>query len=235
MKPRKSLYHRHRFPQDIIRHPVWLYYRFCLSYRDVDDLLAERGIKVSYETVRRWCIRFGTVYAKKLRKRSGPGGDQWFVDEVYIRIGGQQHYLYRAVDRDGHILDILVQKRRNKEAAARYFRRLLKQQCQAPRRLVTDKLRSYAPAHRQVMPNTVHDTSQYANNRAELSHEPTRQRERTMRRFKSMGQAQRFLAVHGAMKNLFAIPRHLLRAKNHRLFRTEAFVPAGDVRLKEMH
>ena len=179
MKLRKSLYHRHRFPQDIIRHAVWLYYRFCLSYRDVEDLLAERGIKVSYETVRRWCIRFGPVYANRLRKRSGPGGDQWFVDEVFIRIDGQQHYLFRAVDQDGQVLDVLVQKRRNKAAAARFFRRLLKQQCQAPRRLVTDKLRSYAPAHREVMPNTIHDTSQYANNRAELSHEPTRQRERT--------------------------------------------------------
>ena len=150
MKLRKSLYHRHRFPQDIIRHAVWLYYRFCLSYRDVEDLLAERGIKVSYETVRRWCIRFGPVYANRLRKRSGPGGDQWFVDEVFIRIDGQQHYLFRAVDQDGQVLDVLVQKRRNKAAAARFFRRLLKQQCQAPRRLVTDKLRSYAPAHREV-------------------------------------------------------------------------------------
>ncbi len=223
MKSRKFLYHRHRFPQDIIRQAVWLYYRFCLSYRDVEDLLAQRGVKVSYETVRRWCIRFGPVYANRLRKRSGPSGDQWFVDEVFIRIDGQQHYLYRAVDQDGQVLDILVQKRRNKKAAARFFRRLVKQQGQTPRRLVTDKLRSYAPAHREVMPNTIHDTSQYANNRAELSHEPTRQRERRMRRFKSMGQAQRFLAVHGAMQNLFAISRHLMRAKNYRLFRAEAF------------
>ena len=222
MKPRKSLYHRHRFPQDIICHAVWLYFRFCLSYRDVEDLLAERGIKVSYETVRRWCIRFGPVYANRLRKRSGPGGDRWFVDEVFIRIDGRQHYLFRAVDQDGQVLDVLVQKRRNKAAAVRFFRRLLKQECQAPRRLVTDKLRSYSAAHREVMPNTIHDTSQYANNRAELSHEPTRQRERTMRRFKSMGQAQRFLTVHGTMKNLFAIPRHLMRAKHYRLFRTEA-------------
>ena len=213
MDPRKSLYHRHRFPQNIIRHAVWLYYRFCLSYRDVEDLLAERGIKVSYETIRRWCIRCGPVYANRLRKRSGPGGDQWFVDEVFIRIDGRQRYLFRAVDQDGQILDILVQKRRNKEAATRFFRRLLKQQCQAPRRLVTDKPGSYAPANCEVMPNTIHDTSQYANNRAELSYEPTRQRERTMRRFKSMGQAQRFLTVHGGMKNLFAIPRHRLRAK----------------------
>ena len=213
MDPRNSLYHRHRFPKDIIRHAVGLYFRFCLSYRDVEDLLAERGIKVPHETVRRWCIRFGPVYANRLSKRSGPGGDQWFVDEVLIRVDGLQHYLFRAVDQDGQSLDILVQKRRNKEATARFFRRLLKQQCQAPRQLVTDKLRSCAPAHREVMPNTIHDTSQYANNRAELSHEPTRQRARTMRRFKSMGQAQRFLTVHGAMKNLFAIPRHLLRAK----------------------
>ena len=223
MKPRKTLYHRHRFPQDIIRHAVWLYYRFCLSYRDVENLLAERGIKVSYETVRRWCIRFGPVYANRLRNRSGSGGDRWFVDEVFIRIDGRQHYLFRAVDRDGQVLDVLVRKRRNKAAAARFFRRLLKQQCRAPRRLVTDKLRSYAAAHREVMPNTLHDTSQYANNRAELSHEPTRQRERTMRGFKSMGQAQRFLAVHGTMRNLFAIPRHLMRAKHYRLLRTEAF------------
>ena len=200
MKPRKSLYHRHRFPQDIIRHAVWLYYRFCLSYRDVKDLLAERGIKVSYATVARWYIRFGPVYANRLGKRSAPGGDQWFVDEVFIRIDGQQHYLFRAVDQDGQALDVLVQKRRNKAAAARFFGRLLKQQCRAPRRLVTDKLRSYAAAHREVMPNTIHDTNQHANNRAELSHEPTRQRERTMRGFKSMGQAQRFLAVHGTMK-----------------------------------
>ena len=223
MKSSKPLYHRHRFPSEIIRHAVWLYYRFSLSYRDVEDLLAERGINVSYETIRRWCSRFGPVYANRLRKRSGPGGDQWFVDEVFIRIDGLQRYLYRAVDQDGQVLDILVQTRRNTRAAARFFRRLLKQQGQAPRRLMTDKLRSYAPAHRELMPDSIHDTTQYANNRAELSHEPTRERERRMRRFKSIGQAQRFLAVHGVMRNLFAIPRHLLRAKNYRLFRTEAF------------
>ena len=217
------MYHPHRFPQDIIRHAVWLYFRFRLSYRDIEDLLAERGIKVSYETVRRWCIRFGPVYANRLRKRSGPGGDRWFVHEVFVRIDGRQHYLFRAVDQDGQILDVLVQKRRNKVAAVRFFRRLLKQQCRAPRPLFTDKLRSHAAAHREVMPDTLHDTSQYANNRAELSHEPTRQRERTMRGFKSMGQSQQFLAVHGTMRNLFAIPRQLMRAKHCRLLRTEAF------------
>ena len=223
MKSRKSLYRRHRFPREIIRYAVWLYYRFCLSYRDVEDLLAQRGINVSYETIRRWCIRFGPAYANRLRKRSAPGGDQWFVDEVFVRIDGQQRYLYRAVDQDGQVLDILLQTRRNAKAAARFFRRLLKQQSQVPRRLVTDKLRSYCPAHRAVMPDTLHDTRQYANNRAELSHEPTRQRERRMRRFKSIGQAQRFLSVHGTMQNLFAIPRHLLRAKHYRQFRAGAF------------
>ena len=223
MNSRKSLYHRHRFPSEIIRHSVWLYYRFSLSYRDFEDLLAERGVNVSYETIRRWCSRFGPIYANRLRKRSGPGGDQWFVDEVFIRIDGQQRYLYRAVDQDSQVLDTLVQTRRNTSAAARFFRRLLKRQSQAPRRLMTDKLRSYAPAHRELMPNTIHDTSQYANNRAELSHEPTRERERRMRGFKSIGQAQQFLAVHAAMRNLFAIPRHLMRAKNYRLFRAGAF------------
>lgn len=223
MKSRKSLYRRHRFSSEIIRHAVWLYYRFCLSYRDVEDLLAERGIYVSYETVRRWCIRFGPVYANRLRKHSGPGGDQWFVDEVFVWIDGQQRYLYRAVDQDGQVLDILVQTRRNSKAATRFFRRLLKQQCQAPRRLITDKLRSYGPAHREEMPGTVHDTRQYANNRAEVSHEPTRQRERRMRRFKSIGHAQLFLSVHGTMQNLFAIPRHLLRAEYYRTFRTRAY------------
>ena len=164
-----------------------------------------------------------SAYANRLRKRSAPGGDQWFVDEVFIRVDGQQRYLYRAVDQDGQVLDILVQTRRNTKAAARFFRRLLKQQGQAPRRLVTNKLRRYRPAHRDVMPDTVHDTNQYANNRAELSHEPTRQRERRMRRFKSIGHAQLFLSVHDTMQNLFAISRHLLRAKHYRTFRAGAF------------
>ena len=119
MKTRKPLYHRHRFPQEVIRHTVWLYYRFCLSYRDVEDLLAERGVAVAYETIRRWRLRFGPVYANRLRKQSGPGGDQWFVDEVFVRINGQQRYLYRAVDQDGQVLDVLVQSRRNTKAATR--------------------------------------------------------------------------------------------------------------------
>ena len=189
MKSRKSLYHRHRFPQEIIRHAVWLYYRFCLSYRDVEDLLSERGIKVSYETIGRWCTRFGPPYAKRLRKQSGYTGDERFVDEVFVGIDGELRYLSRAVDQDRQVLDILVQTRRNTKAAARFFRRPLEQQGHAPRRLMTDKPRCYAPAHREVMPGTLHDTRQYANNRPELSHEPTRQREHRMRRFKSIGLA----------------------------------------------
>jgi len=174
--------------------------------------------------MRRWCIRFGPAYTNRLRKRSSPGGDQWFVDEVFVRIDGKLRYLYRAVDQDGQVLKILVQTRQNKSAAARFFRRLLKQQGQVPRRLITDKQPSYRPAHCEVMPDTIHDTSQYADNRAEVSHEPPRQRERRMRRFKSIGHAQRFLAVHGALQNLFVVPRHLMRAKHYRTFRTRAFI-----------
>ena len=222
MNCRKSLYHRHQFPRDIIRRAAWLYDRTCLSYQDLEDLRAERGIRVSYDTVRRWCIQSGPLYANRLRKRSGPGGDQCFVDDVLVRIDGQLHYLLRAVDQKGQFLDVLLRKRRNKAAAARFFRKLHKQQCGAPPWLVTDKLRSYAAAHLEVMPNRFHDTSQYAHNRIELSHEHTRPRERTMRGFKTMGQAQRFLTVYGTMNHLLAIPRHQMRARHHRLLRTEA-------------
>jgi len=146
MNSRKPLYHRHRYPQDNFRHTVWLYYRFCLSYRDVEDLLAERGIAVLYETVRRWCLRFGPVYANRLCKRSGPGGDQWFVDEVFVRIDGQLRYLYRAVDQDGQVLDVLVQTRRNTKAAVRFFRRLLKrQECGHSARVTNEVAKAVRP------------------------------------------------------------------------------------------
>jgi len=146
------------------------------------------------------------------------------VDEVFVRIRGKQHYLYRAVDQDGDVIDILVQKRRDTSAAVRFFRKLMRGQGGGPRRLVTDELKSYLAAHRRIMPDVVHVTEQYANNRAEVSHESTRQRERLMRRFKSMSQAQRFLSVYGAVQNLFRLGRHLLRARNYRLFRMRAFV-----------
>jgi putative transposase len=138
-------------------------------------------------------VPLGPAYTNRLRKRSAPGGDQWFVDEVFVRVIGHLRYLYRAVDQDGQVLDVLLQTRRNAKAATRFFRKLLKRQGQAPRRLVTDKLRSYRPAQRDVIPNTLHDTNQYANNRAECPHERTRERERRMRRFKSIRHAQLFL------------------------------------------
>ncbi len=217
-------YRGYRFPPEIISHAIWLYHRFCLSFRDVEDLLAERGIIVSYETIRQWCQKFGPEYARRLKRRQGRLGDTWHWDELFVTIHGPRRYLWRAVDQDGDVIDILVQPRRDRHAAERFFRKLLKGQGREPRRLVTDRLRSYAAAHRTIMPSVAHDTSQYANNRAEVSHEPTRQRERGMRRFKSMAQAQRFLSVHGITQNLFRVGRHMLRAANSRMLRARAFV-----------
>ena len=150
-------------------------------------------------------------------------GDTWFLDEVFVKFRGELHYLWRAVDQDGDTIDILVQKRRNKKAAIRFYRKLSKGQSFSPRRVTTDKLKSYSVAHREVMPSVRHSTEQYENNRAELTHEPTRQRERQMRRFKSAGQAQQFLAVHGVVGNLFRLGRHLIRAAHYREFRSRAF------------
>ena len=176
---------RYRFPPDVIAHAVWLYFRFSLSFRDVEDLLAQRGITVTYETVRRWCRSFGSAYARRLRQQRGRLGDTWHLDELFVTLNGRQQYLWRAVDEDGDVLVILVQSRRNRRAAVRFFRKLLKRQGSLPRRLITDKLRSYPAAHRLVMPSVPHCTDRYANNLAEVSHQPTRQRERQMRRFKS--------------------------------------------------
>ena len=174
MRSQSASYHGYRFPPDIISHAVWLYHRFCLSFRDAEDLLAQRGVTVTYETIRQWCQRFGPVYARRLRRRRGRMGDTWHLDEVFVTIQGRQQYLWRAVDEDGDVLDILVQSHRNRRAAVRFFRKLLKTQGRIPRRLITDQLRSYAAACRTVMPSVVHVTDQYANNRAEVSHQPTR-------------------------------------------------------------
>jgi putative transposase len=223
MNDKTPSYRGYRFPPEIISHAVWLYYRFCLSFRDVEDLLAQRGIIVSYETIRQWSRKFGAEYARRLKRREGRLGDTWHLDEVFVTIQGQRQYLWRAVDQDGDVIDILVQPRRDRRAAERFFRKLLKGQGSEPRRLVTDKLRSYSAAHRTVMPSVVHDTGCYANNRAEVSHQPTRQRERQMRRFKSAAQAQRFLSAHGVVQNLFRVGRHLVSSANHRLLRDRAF------------
>ena len=216
-------YRGHRFPVEIIAHSVWLYHRFGLSFRDVEDLLASRGVIVTHETVRQWCRKFGGHYARRLRKKAGRLGDIWFLDEVFVKIRGERHYLWRAVDQDGDTIDILVQRRRNRRAAKRFFRMLLKGQRSAPMRLVTDKLGSYRAAHRELMPSVPHETRRYANNRAEVSHQPTRQRERQMRRFKSVAHAQRFLPVQSAVLNLFRLSRHRLRSVHHRILRQRAF------------
>ena len=223
MTSQSPSYRGYRFPPEIISHAVWLYHRFCLSLRDVEDLLAERGITVSYETIRQWCQTFGLDYARQLRRRRGQLGDTWYLDEVFVTIHGRRQHLWRAVDQDGDLLDILVQSRRDRRAAVRFLRQVLKGQGRSPRRLVTDKLRSYSAAHRTVMPSVMHSTRQYENNRAEVSHQPTRQRERQMRRFKSSAHAQRFLSVHGLVQHLFRVGRHLLRAVHHRALRTRSF------------
>ena len=217
-------YRGYRFPPAIISHAVWLYFRFGLSFRDVEDLLSERGVTVTHEAIRQWCLTFGLDYARRLRRRRGRMGDTWYLDEAFVKIQGRQQYLWRAVDEDGDVIDILVQSRRNRRAAERFFRKLLKGQGREPRRLITDKLGSYKAAHRATMPSGIHITRQYENNRAELSHQPTRQRERQMRRFKSAAHLQRFASVHGIVQNLFRVGRHLLRAVHHRLLRTKAFV-----------
>ena len=218
-----SLYKRHRFPPEIIQHAVWLYHRFNLSARDIEDLLTERGITVTYESIRLWCIKFGPKYARRLRRKHRGYGDTFFIDEVFVKINGRHQYLWRAVDQDGEVVDVFLQSRRNVKAAKRFFKRLLNVHGIEPRKIVTDKLGSYGVAHRELIPNTIHDTSRYANNRAELSHQPTRVRERGMRRFKSLRQAQRFLGVHSAVYNLFNLGRHLISAKHYRMFRQRAF------------
>jgi len=218
-----SRYKRYRFPSEIIQYAVWLYHQFNLSHRDIEDLLAERGIRVSYESVRLWCNKFGPKYAKRLKRRHQGYGDTFYVDEVFVKIGREQQYLWRAVDQDGEVVDVFLQARRDGAAAKRFFRRLLKSHRGTPRKIVTDKLRSYGVAHRELIPEALHDTNQYANNRAEQSHEPTRVRERDMRRFKSPRQAQRFLTVHAAVHNLFNLGRHLISAWHYRLLRMRAF------------
>ncbi len=213
----------YRFPAEIISHAVWLYHVFSLSLRDVELILAERGVRVTHESVRRWCLRFGAGFARKLRRRRPKPGDTWHLDEVFLRINGVLHYLWRAVDQDGVVLDILVQGRRNATAAKRFFKRLLAGLRYKPKRIVTDGLRSYGVARRAILSEVRHRTSRYLNNRAENSHRPTRRRERQMQRFKSPGQAQRFLSCHAMIYGHFRPRRHLMTAARYRRARAEAF------------
>ena len=229
-KTRHPRYARHRFPAEVISHAVWSYFRFPLSLRMIEEMLAARGILASHETVRQWALKFGQSFANQIRRRLPASGDKWHLDEVAISIAGKKHWLWRAVP----VLDILVQGRRNAKAAKRLLRKLLKKQGTAPRVMITDKLASYAAAKRMVMPGIEHRQHRGLNNRAENSHQPTRRRERIMQRFKSAGQAKRFLSVHDQVANLFRRPADITAAA-HRASRTQAFrvwaevtgVPAG--------
>ncbi len=206
----------HRFPAQIISHCVWLYVRFPLSFRDVEEMMLARGVMVTHETIRQWCHKFGQTFANGLRRRRPRPGDKCHLDEVFLTINGRRHYPWRAVDQDGNVLDILVQSRRNAKAAKRFFHKLLKGLSYVPRVLITDKLASYGVAQRELLPGAEHRRSRYLNNRAEDSHQPTRQRERAMKRFKSPGHAQRFLSAFSGIAPHCRPCRHRLSAIQYR-------------------
>jgi putative transposase len=216
-------YAGYRFPPDVISYAVWLYYRFPLSLRMVEELLAARGIELTYETVRRWAVKFGLGIARRIRSTALARGDKWHLDEVVVTINGKNHWLWRAVDQHGAVLDGLVQSRRDRHAARRLMRKLLRKHGRAPRVLVTDKLRSYAAANRDLGINVEHRQHKGLNNRAENSHQPTRVREKVMRRFKSARHLQRFASVHDQVANLFSHCRYHTDAKEKRALRIQAF------------
>lgn len=217
------LYRGHPYPVEVISHCVWLYFRFPLSFREVEELMLERGVIVSYKTIRRWCMKFGQQYANSLRRRRPRPGDKWHLDEVFIKINGEQKYLWRAVDQDGTVLDILVQNQRDKAAVRRFFHRLLKTAGAVPRVVVTDKLCSYGAARREVMDSVEHRSHKGLNNRAENSHQPTRQRKRAMKGFRSTGAAQRFLSAFSGISPHFRPHWHLMTAPNYRAETTVRF------------
>ena len=218
----KISYSGYRSSREIIHQAIWFYLRFTLSLRDVEDLLAERGIAVSYETIRRWVNHFGPLVAADLRRRRPRPYGTWHLDEVFLRINGRMVYLWRAVDAEGEVLDVLVQAKRNKHAALKLMRKLLKKYGFVPVRLITDDLRSYGAAARDLGISDRHERGRWRNNRAENSHQPTRRRERKMQGFKSRGSAQRFLSTHAAVYKTFNVQRHLTSAQTHRGFRAAA-------------
>jgi putative transposase len=223
MPSEPTTYPGYRFPAAVIQHAVWLYHLFSLSLRDIELILSERGVVVSYESIRRWCLRFGADFAAKLRKRRPRPGNTWHMEEVFLKINGGLFYLWRAVDQHGVVLDILVQERRNATAAKRFFKRLLVGLKYKPRKIITDGLRSYGVARREVLPDVRHQSSCYLNNRAENSHRPTRRRERQMQRFMSPEQAQRFLSAHAMIYGHFRQHRHLMTTVQYRRSRNKAF------------
>src|SRR5205085_355006 len=222
-------YAGYRFPAEVISDAVWLYFRFPLGLRMVEEMLAASGIIVSHETVRPWARKFGQDFSNRIRRRLPAPGDKWHLDEVALKIAGKKHWLWRAVDQDGIVLDVLVQSRRDKRAAKRLLRKLLKRQCRAPRVMVTDKLPSYGAAKRELMPGVEHRQHKGLNNRAENSHQPTRRRERQMKRFKSPRQAHRFLSAHDQINNLFHLYRDHLPATEYRAVRAQAFAIWAEV------
>src|SRR6202158_1935646 len=224
----KISYSGYRFPPAVIQYAVWLYIRFTLSFRDVEDLLAERGLYVSYETVRRWVLKFGPLFARELRRRRSRPTARWHLDEMAVMIAGRQFWLWRAVDDEGEVLDLLVQRRRDKAAAVKLMRKLIKKQGFAPEVLVTDKLRSYGAAKTEIGLSARHEQGLRMNNRAENSHQPIRRRERKMQRFKSPGSAQRFLSIHAAVLNTFNVQRHLTSRHTLRVLRDAAFQTVRD-------
>ena len=218
---RDPIYAGHRFPAEVIAHAVWLYFRFPLSLRMVEEMLAARGVDVSHETIRRWALKFGQGLANDIRQRLPQAGDKWHLDKVVIGIAGRKLWLWRAVDQNGAVLDVLVRSRRDARAAKRLLRKLLKRQTCTPRVMITDKLRGYGAAAKSIMPGVEHRQHKGLNNRAENSHQPTRRHERIMKRFKSPKQAQRFLATHDQVANLFKTPT-TANADNRRQARRQA-------------
>jgi putative transposase len=223
MEPQTCPYKKYRFPGEIISHAFWIYYRLNASLRDTSQALSYKGVDVSHETIRAWVYKFGRLYASGLRKRQPQRGDKWHLDEVCLRMQGKSYWLWRAIDQDGYELDVLVQPRRSAKAALRFFKKLLKGLQYVPRVMITDKLRSYKAAKRKLLKPTEHRRHKRLNNRIEVLHQPTRLREKQMRRFKSPPHVQLFLSVFGVLRNWFKIGLSKLSAKERRRKLKEAF------------